>query len=223
MRPKKNPDIRRDQFIDAATMLFLQYGYEGVSIKAVLNAVDERTASPSVFYYYFSDKDELYHAAVENIAKSYLDGLEKVFADNSLSYDQQLTALIETMHMTLAANRKLDFSNLSDINRSFILDMKEYVTSSFSVMWEHFLSQSGLIKDGDARGPALFISGGISAMLMDYMTKGIRNEDAEQRLVKEIILFSAAVLGLDDVKKQQLFQSISNADSDSASRQVYEI
>ena len=132
MRPKKDPGIRREQFIDAATGLFLQDGYEGVSIKSVLNAVGDRSMSPSVFYYYFASKDELYRAAVEGIANSYVDEFEKVFANDSLSLNEQFMELVEVMHKSLIANRMLISTDISDKNRSFILDMKEQVTASFT-------------------------------------------------------------------------------------------
>ncbi len=48
------------------------------------------------------------------------------------------------------------------------------------------------LKNRETRRPALFISGGISALLMDYMTQTIRNGEAEQTLVKEILMPSIA-------------------------------
>lgn len=208
MRPKKDPGIRREQFIDAATGLFLQDGYEGVSIKSVLNVVGDRSMSPSVFYYYFASKDELYRAAVEGIANSYVDEFEKVFANDSLSLNEQFMELVEVMHKSLIANRMLISTDISDKNRSFILDMKEQVTASFTEMWEHFLLRFGFLRNQELRRPALFISGGISAMIMEYMMQGVHNEQAEMTLVKEIVIFSASVLGLNHTEKQMLIQSI---------------
>ena len=212
MRPKKDPGIRREQFIDAATGLFLQYGYEGVSIKSVLSAVGDRSVSPSVFYYYFANKDELYRAAVEGIANSYVAGFKKVFANDKLSLNEQLMELIEVMHKSLTANRMLIFTDIYDKNRSFILDMKERVTASFTEMWECFLLRSGFLRNQELRRQALFISGGISAMIMDYMMQGVRSEEAEMTLVKEIVIFSASVLGLNDTEKQMLIQTIEHGE-----------
>lgn len=208
MRPKKDPGIRREQFIDAATGLFLQYGYEGVSIKNVLDAVGDRSVSPSVFYYYFASKDELYRAAVEGIANSYVAGFEKVFVNDSLSLSEQFMELVGVIHKSLTANRMLIYKDIPEKNRSFILDMKEQVTASFAKMWERFILRFGFLGNQEPRMPALFISGGISAMIMEYMTQGVRNEEAEWTLVKEIVNFSASALGLNDTEKQVLIQSI---------------
>lgn len=40
--------------------------------------------------------------------------------------------LVEVMHKSLIANRMLISTDISDKNRSFILDMKEQVTASFT-------------------------------------------------------------------------------------------
>ena len=164
--------------------------------------------SPSVFYYYFASKDELYRAAVEGIANSYVDEFEKVFANDSLSLNEQFMELVEVMHKSLIANRILISTDISDKNRSFILDMKEQVTASFTEMWEHFLLRFGFLRNQELRRPALFISGGISAMIMEYMMQSVHNEQAEMTLVKEIVIFSASVLGLNHTEKQMLIQSI---------------
>lgn len=45
-------------------------------------------------------------------------------------------------------------------------------------------------------------------MIMEYMMQGVHNEQAEMTLVKEIVIFSASVLGLNHTEKQMLIQSI---------------
>ena len=87
-----------------------------------MSAVGDRSVSPSVFYYYFANKDELYRAAVEGIANSYVAGFKKVFANDKLSLNEQLMELIEVMHKSLTANRMLIFTDIYDKNRSFILE-----------------------------------------------------------------------------------------------------
>ena len=47
MKVKKDPKMRREAFIKAATELFVEKGYDAVSIRAVLDAVGDKTASPT--------------------------------------------------------------------------------------------------------------------------------------------------------------------------------
>ena len=49
-RTRRNPESRRSELIDAATKLFFSRGYTATSIRDILDAVDDRTASHSVFY-----------------------------------------------------------------------------------------------------------------------------------------------------------------------------
>jgi Transcriptional regulator len=63
MRKRKDPSIRQSVFLDAAEKLFFSKGYEQTSITDILKAVGD--ASPSVFYYYFSSKEELFKATMK--------------------------------------------------------------------------------------------------------------------------------------------------------------
>jgi len=51
----KNEDRenRQNQLIDAATTLFFSKGYTNTSVRDILDEANDRTSSPSVFYYYF--------------------------------------------------------------------------------------------------------------------------------------------------------------------------
>lgn len=200
MRPRKDPRIRREMFIEAATGLFLQYGNEKVSIKAVLEAVGDRSASPSVFYYYFKNKDELYRAVIRHIADTYVSGFEKTFADNGTSLEEKAAALARMMVSSIAANRSISYEGLSAADRGFVLDMKEQVTASLAEMWERFLSGYGLCKDEDVKQISLFIAGGIAQMIMDYLSRSGRSEESERKLVRNMVLFSASVIGFDEGK-----------------------
>lgn len=204
MRPKKDPNIRRETFIEAATGLFFKNGYAGVSINSVLEAVGDRSSSPSVFYYYFSNKDELYHAVIESIAQTYVTGFEKAFAGSDVSPGSRITALIRTMISSLAENRNLSYAGLSSANMSFILDVKEQVTLSLAKMWEQFLTENDLCTEKDPKSVSLFICGGIAEMIMHYFQQGDRSERQEMQLVREMILFAASVLGFSDEEKLKI-------------------
>jgi AcrR family transcriptional regulator len=54
----------RELIMDAATLLFLEKGYRGVSISQVMENVGITKAS---FYYYFENKKDLYFACLDNI------------------------------------------------------------------------------------------------------------------------------------------------------------
>ena len=129
MRTKKNPGIRQEVFISAATELYMEKGYEAVSIRDVLNAVADKTASPSVFYYYFSSKDELYRACVESVAKSYLASMTEAFSVESKTASEWMFSLVSGLKEYLMNERNLIVTSESSPNRIFILDMREPLAS----------------------------------------------------------------------------------------------
>jgi AcrR family transcriptional regulator len=67
--------IRRDAFVDAATGLIREKGYEQMSIQDVLDALD---ASRGAFYHYFGSKEDLLEAVVDRIAESAIASVEPI-------------------------------------------------------------------------------------------------------------------------------------------------
>lgn len=54
---------KRDEILECATKLFLKYGYEGTSIRMILNDVGGEVG---MFYHYFSSKQELFDKVFEH-------------------------------------------------------------------------------------------------------------------------------------------------------------
>ena len=66
----KKPEIRRQELIDIASRLFMEKGYEGVSVRDIL---DEVQGAPGMFYYYFKSKQEIYLASMEQYISQRLE------------------------------------------------------------------------------------------------------------------------------------------------------
>lgn len=69
MRKRQDPTIRQNVFLDAAEKLFFSKGYEQTSITDILKAVGD--VSPSVFYYYFSSKEEIFKATMRRFVETH--------------------------------------------------------------------------------------------------------------------------------------------------------
>lgn len=72
-RIAKNPDVRRDEFMDAALRLCIDVGYEKLSIDQVTQAVG---VAKGTFYYHFPSKTALLVALVERWADELFAELE---------------------------------------------------------------------------------------------------------------------------------------------------
>ncbi|MDD3920111.1 MAG: TetR/AcrR family transcriptional regulator [Eubacteriales bacterium] len=73
---------KRDELMDAAIRLFLQHGYEGTSVRMILQEVGGEIG---MFYHYFKSKDALFEAALERYLVRYTAGFHALATDGSLS------------------------------------------------------------------------------------------------------------------------------------------
>ncbi len=63
---KKNVLNKRRVIIDAALQVFARYGYEKATIKQI--AQEARLSTPSLLYWYFRDKEELFQAVLGKVS-----------------------------------------------------------------------------------------------------------------------------------------------------------
>ena len=108
-RPKKDPEIKRKVFIDAARKLFFTKGYDNTSIQDILFAVGNGTAlSPSVFYYYFKSKDDLFEAMVQQYMKEHAGRIIQVLDHPELTYQHKLCRVLQIQEQAILDFKKID-------------------------------------------------------------------------------------------------------------------
>lgn len=74
----KHPDIRRAEMLDRALALFLQHGYDNVSLN---DLIADAGISKGAFYHWFPSKDALIAALVERSARQALAAVEAALAE----------------------------------------------------------------------------------------------------------------------------------------------
>lgn len=87
---------KRDELIAAALELFLAKGYEGVSVRMIL---DEVGGEVGMFYHYFKSKNEIFTTAVQLYLKKYTND----FAETLRSFENS-TDIFEDILGLLKAN-----------------------------------------------------------------------------------------------------------------------
>ena len=83
-----------EKILETAHHLFMARGYVGVSINEVVQTVG--ITKPSLYYHY-ADKEALYAAVAERALVAMGAELLAAIADETMGYEQQLTAVIETI------------------------------------------------------------------------------------------------------------------------------
>lgn len=82
----------RKKIIDGASQIFFEKGYEATSIKMILEKVGIVTGS---FYHFFSSKQELFEAVVEQFLNDYSKRVSDILLDESLKPHTQLQLFLQ--------------------------------------------------------------------------------------------------------------------------------
>jgi len=208
MRTKKDPGIRQEVFIAAATELFMEKGYDAVSIRDVLDAVADKTASPSVFYYYFPSKGGLYRACVEAVAHSYLASMREAFYAEGKTVEEWMLGLVSGLEGYLTSERMLIVTGSSAPNRMFILDMREQVTEQVAALWASSLETACGVPPAEARSTAQFLAGGIGAIMFDFLQGGEHGPTAVFAFTEGIVRLVLNAIGYPEDQKAPLMAAL---------------
>jgi TetR/AcrR family transcriptional regulator, cholesterol catabolism regulator len=73
----KHPDIRRAELLDRASALFVQHGYDNVSLN---DLIADAGVSKGAFYHWFPSKDELITALAERSARDQFSAVEEAIS-----------------------------------------------------------------------------------------------------------------------------------------------
>lgn len=95
----------KDAILEAALQTFLTNGYEGTSVRMILEEANVVTGS---FYHFFKSKEDLFEKAVERFLYLYKEEFVSIIADDTRSFGEQLDLLIELM----GRNTQLYFEKL---------------------------------------------------------------------------------------------------------------
>ncbi|MGO9158025.1 TetR/AcrR family transcriptional regulator [Mycobacterium sp.] len=87
----KHPDIRRAELLDRASALFVQHGYDNVSLN---DLIADAGVSKGAFYHWFPSKDELITALAERSARDQFAAIEEAIAQCCGTALDRLNALL---------------------------------------------------------------------------------------------------------------------------------
>src|SRR6204780_4374733 len=87
----KHPDIRRAEILDRAVALFVQRGYDNVSLN---DLIADAGASKGAFYHWFPSKDALITALAERSARDQFTVVENAVAKSRGNALDRLNALL---------------------------------------------------------------------------------------------------------------------------------
>ncbi len=206
MRTQKDPKIRKEEFIHAALALFATNGYENVSVRNVLDAVGNRSASPSVFYYYFKSKEDLYHACIEAAAASYLSGWKSEFEKKADSLEDTMFSLAATMEDSLRTYANFLPAEARASNRLFILDVRNQMTASMAKLWGTFLRDNHLCSETECASRGSFLAGGIGELIFQFLMGDVKDEDVLRSAMDAISFFALSAMNVSEKERIRIMK-----------------
>ena len=97
-RVSKPPEIRKQELVDVALSLFMEKGYEAVSVRDILKVVN---GHPGMFYYYFASKQEIYNEAMRQMVQRELDVRTKIICNKEKSVLIRAKELISQIQISI--------------------------------------------------------------------------------------------------------------------------
>ncbi len=111
-RTVKDPEVRRNEILDAAQQLFTLKGYDQTSVQDILDAVG---ISKGAFYHYFISKEELLDCLVTRMVAQTMLAAQPILDDQSLDAAEKMETLFNF------------FGQLKTSNRRFFMDLARVV------------------------------------------------------------------------------------------------
>lgn len=128
MRITKDPEIRKNEILDAAEYLFNTKGYESTSLSDIAKKIG---IVKGTLYYYFETKDEILNAVAERFCSNIISMANEIVNDDSMDsitklkkillkefqYDRENNDLLEHLH---------SWENIKMHQKIFILMIEQY-------------------------------------------------------------------------------------------------
>ncbi len=93
-RVAKDPEVRRQELLDAAMALFLERGAEGTSVSAIVRRVG---VAQGTFYYHFEGKDALLDELARRFAEPVGAAVSAIAGDEDVSVPVRIQHIVEVL------------------------------------------------------------------------------------------------------------------------------
>lgn len=141
-RPQQDPQIRRNEILDAAEILFHDRGYHKTMVSDI---VKEIGAAQGTFYYYFSSKEEIIEGLIDRHLSKFKSKIEKIFFDININLIQKIDMIANIIYSTILYKNGLLLDFL--YNDQYLHLMDKFFRQSKKLIAPYLLD---IIKEGNA-------------------------------------------------------------------------
>lgn len=96
MRVVKEADIRKNEILDAAEILFTEKGYDSTSVADIMNAVG---IAKGTLYHHFKSKEDIMDALIKRQTANLLAAAKRIADDKSIPVKERMVQTILALHV----------------------------------------------------------------------------------------------------------------------------
>jgi len=186
----------REKIIEEARTLFFANGFEGTSIRALMNKLN---MEPSLFYYYFKSKDELYDSVIDNFFLKFKRGMTEII-ENGRRDSFRMMILFFDYFSDMVSYFNREYGDTT--HPSTKLTIRERVLVVIRPYIRRMLGM--LVADGarlklHIEATTLFLSQGIGSIIIQ------QNDFEDVDMIKEFRKGIHLIMGLDDEMAEIMF------------------
>ncbi|TQM26468.1 TetR family transcriptional regulator [Nocardia bhagyanarayanae] len=105
MRQVKKPEVRRAEIVDAAVRSFVERGYDQTTVESITGGLG---VAKGCFYHYFSSKEQVFAAAIDDIAQRLCATYLRILQDDSRPPSARLLGYVDHSYALTERNEAPD-------------------------------------------------------------------------------------------------------------------
>ncbi|TSA23453.1 TetR/AcrR family transcriptional regulator [bacterium] len=110
----KKHDVRLNEIIDAAQMLFYTKGFDVASVNEIINTIG---IAKGTFYHYFSSKYDLLNAVIERFITQISESIQPIMQDENMNAVEKLNTCFRQIGQIKFEKKEFMFDLLKIMNR----------------------------------------------------------------------------------------------------------
>lgn len=199
MRVTKKPDVRKKELIELAKKLFLEKGYEKVSVREIIDKTDS-AGSPGLFYYYFKSKKEIYESVIDEMVNEEITERQLILTKGERDDEDAvstITKLLELIQKDALEYQKFDLKGknkqlLDNVSQRLIKSEESMIKRLVDrMLTEHTIPTNEILNLESSQFITTFIIYGSNGILTN-----LNSEDDRVTALNYIKLFINSLLKL---------------------------
>jgi AcrR family transcriptional regulator len=171
----------REVILKAATKVFFENGFEKTSVKMILSEANIVTGS---FYHFFSSKEALFEAVVEEFLKDYLLRVRTILEDDTLTIEQIMDGFFKEFDKS--SDTYFNVLQADKLHWTVKCALHDMTIESMVEPLSHALSR--LLQDGSIKSMIDVDSDTLARILIKGSEAVVHSKNTDPKEVRKILL-----------------------------------